>query len=168
MRRYRVLIADRSFDVTVRADGDVFSVDVDGTTRKVSLEKIGRRRSHMLVDALSREVDLKKSNGLWDVFIDGRQLSVDVVDFHLAKLKKTSRVSHAATMSRELKAPMPGMTLKLAVVEGQAVKKGDTLIILEAMKMENLIKATGDGTVAKIHVAPGTSVEKGQTLIEFS
>lgn len=168
MRRYRVSIAEHSFDITVSADGEGYTVVVDGATRKVSMEKVGPNRSHILVDALSQEVDLKKGNGLWSAFIDGYQHSVEVVDFHLAELKKAAGVSHAASMTKELKAPMPGLTLKLSVTEGQAVKKGDTLIILEAMKMENLIRATGEGTVKKIHVSPGMSVEKGQTLIEFS
>lgn len=168
MRRYRVLIAQRSFDISVSADGEGYSVVVDGKTRQVSMVKVGPNRSHLLVDALSREVDLRKDNGLCAVFVDGYQHSVEVVDFHLAELKKAAGVSHTAKMARELKAPMPGLTLKLAVSEGQTVKKGDTLIILEAMKMENLIRATGDGTVNKIHVSPGTLVEKGQTLIEFN
>ena len=40
-----------------------------------------------------------------------------------------------------VKAPMPGVVLKVQVQQGQAVKAGQVLVILEAMKMENEIVA---------------------------
>jgi len=68
---------------------------------------------------------------------------------------------------RELKAPMPGLVLKLLVKEGDVVKKNDPLLVLEAMKMENVIKSPGDATVKQAHVAERTAVEKGQLLLSF-
>ena len=73
----------------------------------------------------------------------------------------------AVAMIRELKAPMPGLVLKMLVKEGDAVKKNDPVLILEAMKMENVIKSPGDGTVSKLHAAERTAVEKGQLLVSF-
>ena len=67
----------------------------------------------------------------------------------------------------EVKAPMPGLVLKVFVNEGVEVTKGDNLFILEAMKMENIIKSPADGIIKKIKIKPGDKVEKGQVLIEF-
>jgi biotin carboxyl carrier protein len=67
----------------------------------------------------------------------------------------------------DLKAPMPGLVLKVLVAEGAEVKKGDTLLVLEAMKMENNIKATHDVNIKQILIKPGDKVEKNQTLIAF-
>lgn len=67
----------------------------------------------------------------------------------------------------ELKAPMPGLVLKMLVKEGDAVKKNDPLLVLEAMKMENVIKSTGDAIVKKIHAKERAAVEKGQLLLSF-
>ena len=64
-----------------------------------------------------------------------------------------------------VKAPMPGVVLKVLVAQGQAVKAGDVLIILEAMKMENEIVAPRAGTVAQIVAAKGTTVDSGAPLI---
>ena len=64
-----------------------------------------------------------------------------------------------------VKAPMPGVVLKVQVQQGQAVKAGDVLVILEAMKMENEIVAPKDGTVAQIVAAKGASVESGAPLV---
>ena len=64
-----------------------------------------------------------------------------------------------------IKAPMPGVVLKVQVQQGQAVKAGQVLVILEAMKMENEIVAPKDGTVAQIVAAKGASVESGAPLV---
>ena len=64
-----------------------------------------------------------------------------------------------------VKAPMPGVVLKVQVQQGQAVKAGQVLVILEAMKMENEIVAPKDGTVAQIVAAKGASVESGSPLV---
>lgn len=73
----------------------------------------------------------------------------------------------ARAMASELKAPMPGLVLKVLVQDGETVKKDDPLLVLEAMKMENVIKSTGDGVVKKAHVQAGAAVEKGQLLLSF-
>ena len=67
----------------------------------------------------------------------------------------------------EMKAPMPGMVLKVFVSEGAEVKKGDNLLVLEAMKMENIIKAPADVAVKSIKIKPGDKVEKNQILMLF-
>lgn len=64
-----------------------------------------------------------------------------------------------------VKAPMPGVVLKVQVQQGQAVKAGQVLVILEAMKMENEIVAPKNGTVAQIVAAKGASVESGAPLV---
>ena len=64
-----------------------------------------------------------------------------------------------------VKAPMPGVVLKVQVQQGQAVKAGQVLVMLEAMKMENEIVAPKDGTVAQIVAAKGASVESGAPLV---
>ncbi|WP_295666744.1 acetyl-CoA carboxylase biotin carboxyl carrier protein subunit [uncultured Mucilaginibacter sp.] len=67
----------------------------------------------------------------------------------------------------EIKAPMPGMVLKVFVSEGMDIKKGDNLFVLEAMKMENIIKAPADVVVKTVKIKPGDKVEKGQILMLF-
>jgi len=67
----------------------------------------------------------------------------------------------------QIKAPMPGLVLKVHVQEGASVQEGDPLITLEAMKMENLLKSKGKAVVKKIHINENDKVEKAQLLIEF-
>ncbi len=73
----------------------------------------------------------------------------------------------AMQKAEPVKAPMPGMVLKILVEEGQQIAKGDGMLILEAMKMENVLKASVDATVKSINVKEQTAVEKGAVLIEL-
>ena len=72
----------------------------------------------------------------------------------------TARVS-------EIKAPMPGMVIRILVSEGDEVEKGGNLLVLEAMKMENIIKAPADVKIRTIKVKPGDKVEKNQVMMIF-
>lgn len=73
----------------------------------------------------------------------------------------------AMQKAEPVKAPMPGMILKILVEPGQKITKGDGLLILEAMKMENVLKAVADATVKSINISERTAVEKGAVLIEL-
>jgi len=67
-----------------------------------------------------------------------------------------------------LRAPMPGLIVRVEVEPGDAVKAGQGVVIMEAMKMENELHSERDGVVARVLVAAGEPVEKGAVLIEFS
>jgi len=66
-----------------------------------------------------------------------------------------------------IKAPMPGLVLRIQVEAGQQVEKGQALLVLEAMKMENVLKAPASGVVAEIKAVAGAAVEKGEVLIQM-
>jgi biotin carboxyl carrier protein len=109
-------------------------------------------------DFPKKELSIRINGSLYEVKL------ADVFDQLVSKLGLAKVSSHAI---KEVRAPMPGLTLEVSVRAGQAVSKGDALLILEAMKMENVIKSPGDGVVKKIHVEKGDVVEKGQLLLEM-
>jgi biotin carboxyl carrier protein len=82
-------------------------------------------------------------------------------------LSKMGMDNKSRTKAEQVKAPMPGMVLKILVKENDAVVKGTPLLILEAMKMENVLKAGHDAIVKSIKVNEKTAVEKGAVLIEL-
>lgn len=65
----------------------------------------------------------------------------------------------------EVKAPMPGMILKIKNQPGDHVEKGDSIIILEAMKMENDLHAPVSGTIKEIYVKENSAVDKNAKLL---
>ena len=69
------------------------------------------------------------------------------------------------TGSTEVKAPMPGLVLRINAKVGDAVKKDDVIMVMEAMKMENEIYAPCDGVVSSIPVSQGQQLQSGETLM---
>jgi len=146
----------------------------------------------VFVNEVKSGADIKQLNpAAWHIINDMQSYNVEVVNFNSADktaeikvnnniytvaakdqfdvlLEKMGLSSLNAAKISELKAPMPGMVLKVFVTEGTEVKKGDNLFILEAMKMENIIKSPDDVTVKTVKINPGDKVEKGQVLLQFS
>lgn len=99
--------------------------------------------------------------------INGTHHTVKIEDNLDILMDKMGLKKQKSDKMEDVKAPMPGLVLRLLVVQGQQIQKGDALIVLEAMKMENVIKASGTGIVKSIPVAIQQAVEKNQVLIEI-
>ena len=110
-------------------------------------------------DSIRKTAEIKVNNNVYSI------TAKDQFDLLLDKLGLNNL---ATAKVSEVKAPMPGMVLKVMVAEGSEVKKGDNLFILEAMKMENIIKATTDAVVKTVRIKPGDKVEKSQVLLLFN
>ncbi|HSJ07617.1 MAG TPA: acetyl-CoA carboxylase biotin carboxyl carrier protein subunit, partial [Longimicrobiales bacterium] len=75
--------------------------------------------------------------------------------------------SAASTGPKPVRAPMPGLIVRVEVAEGDHLQPGQGVVVMEAMKMENELRADGEGVVARVLVTPGQAVEKGAILVEF-
>ncbi len=164
--KYHVTIGEKKYDVDINGDGS--SVTVNG--RKVAVDhkslKGGRLHS-MLADNVKFEFDLEKSNGGYDIWHRSGPMFADVADEKTDRLRKLMGVSGDASKLSQLKAPMPGLIVRVDVEPGQEIRKGDGLVIIEAMKMENELKATSFGKVKDIKVKQGQAVEKNEVLVVF-
>lgn len=99
--------------------------------------------------------------------INGSKYTLKISDHYERLVQKLGLSVGGSQKMNTVKAPMPGLVLKIMAEPGQAVQKGDPLLILEAMKMENVIKAAGEGRVKTIKIQQGAAVEKGQLLLEM-
>lgn len=115
--------------------------------------------------AIVEKID--KQNKELTLRIDGQRYTLTIKEDIDILLSKMGMNMGAMQKAAPIKAPMPGMVLKVLVTPGQQVNKGDGLLILEAMKMENVLKATGTATVKSIRATERTAVEKGAVLIEM-
>ena len=70
--------------------------------------------------------------------------------------------SHAR---RELRAPMPGLLVKVLCQAGDTVEAGQPLVVLQAMKMENELSLPRGGTVTGVGAEAGQTVEQAQVLV---
>jgi pyruvate carboxylase subunit B len=161
--KYAVRVAGRTFEVEV--DGDVVSLDGRRFRATLVPAALGPLR-RLVTDGRSRTIALTRLEGGWTVQGSSGSWEVEVLDDRARTLREagSSRPRHAAGVVR---APMPGLVLRVRVEEGQAVSSGAGLVVLEAMKMENEIRAPAGGVVRRVLVVPGAAVEKGAPLIEL-
>lgn len=112
-------------------------------------------------------VSLDKTAKTAQIKVNGNLYTVIAQDQFDILLDQLGMSAMNANKVSDIKAPMPGLVLKLFVSEGTHIKKGDNLFVLEAMKMENIIKSPADVIVKSVKIKPGDKVEKGQVLLLF-
>lgn len=100
---------------------------------------------------------------------DGFPFEIEITNETKKLLKKFLAQTDGADSKNYalVKAPMPGMVIKILVNEGDSVNKGDKIIIIEAMKMENAITSPINGVVTSIKVSEAKAVEKDALLMEI-
>lgn len=108
------------------------------------------------------------NSDLFNVLLEGNQFEVTV---RTALQEKAFKLLESAASSQHhhmnVKAPMPGLILKIKKNIGDKVEQGESIIILEAMKMENDLKAPASGEIEKVFVTEGSPVEKGVVLFSI-
>jgi biotin carboxyl carrier protein len=137
---------------------------------RVDLVATGPGQYSLVLDGVSHRVLVLKEdreNRTVRLRIGAHTYTVKLEDEQQHLMHELGLDRAAGTTVKDIKAPMPGLVLKMLVKEGDAVKKNDPVLILEAMKMENVIKSPGEGTVKRIHAQEKTAVEKGQLLVGF-
>ncbi|MDR3668030.1 MAG: hypothetical protein P4L35_14410 [Ignavibacteriaceae bacterium] len=119
---------------------------------------------------------LKLENKIYEIFItqiDEEKFIISIAGRNIHTIVRTSLKEKAVNLieqnfpiqnTLEVKAPMPGMIIKIIKKPGDEVLKGDSILILEAMKMENDLKAHISGKIIFINVKEGMAVEKGYSL----
>jgi biotin carboxyl carrier protein len=165
--RYFVTVGEKTYDIDVNGD----RVTVDGEAMDVELLQVaGTPLRRLSVNGESHRVVAERSaaRGEWDLHVDGFHLTAEVVDERTRAIRTMTARSDGPKGLKPIKAPMPGMIMRIDVNVGDKVKAGQGVVIIEAMKMENELKAEAAGTVSKVAVSPGTAVEKGTVLIEFA
>lgn len=130
--------------------------------------QISENRYHAIYQNRTYWLELVETEGqVHTVKVNGKLVALEVKT-RLSQLCEKLGISSAQSQRTDvLKAPMPGLVLKVLVNEGQEVQKGDALIVLEAMKMENVLKSPVGGKVAEIKVKEGENVEKNAALLRF-
>jgi len=136
------------WDMHILPDGS-FSVILDGKSYTALLEEVDRDQKQIMLR------------------IKGQVYTVRIEEPIDQLLKKMGLNANTTKKLEVIKAPMPGLILKILVEVGQEVKKGDPILVLEAMKMENVFKAPADATIKAIKTEIGKAVEKGEVLIEL-
>lgn len=136
-------------DLLKKYHDNIFSFSVNQRIYQVELDFDGPAKLDITLDGFTYEVDITNST---------RKL--------LEKYLKDSGML-SGTGAGIVKAPMPGLVVKVFVEPGMEVMPGDKLVVVEAMKMENVLKSTVQGTVKAITAKEGSAVDKDAVLVEI-
>lgn len=164
--RYQTTINDRTYDIEINNDGELF---VNGEKRDVDFISLGGTLYSIITQRKSLEALIdNQNNNEHEVLIKGRLYNVNVLDERDILLGSRRGDNFSASGEISIKAPMPGLIVDVPVQEGDTVEKGQTLVILESMKMQNELKAPREGLIHRIGAKPGESVEQNKILITMT
>jgi len=165
---YSIKVND-SFDFEATVKKDLLSLN--NKHIQADIAKLGPNIYHIINQHRSYRLEVvafDHAAKTASIKVNGNTYQVKAKDQFDALLEQLGLSNLNSNKISDIKAPMPGLVLKVLVAEGDEVKKGDNLFVLEAMKMENIIKAPADATIKSIKIKPADKVEKGQLLILFS
>jgi pyruvate carboxylase subunit B len=161
----------------VDVNGETIEIDLDTDGLRVGNETVAAGLSELegtpvrlvtIGDAVHRVVVRRgETRGRYTLWIDGFRYDVEALDERTRTIRDLSAASAIASGPAPLKAPMPGLVVRVSVQVGDAVVAGQGLVVMEAMKMENELRASAPGRVKAVHARPGTAVDKGALLIEL-
>ena len=163
--KYIVTVAGREIEVDLEGD----QVRVGGRSLSAALRRVpGTPLRHLLVDGRPSTLVIEgNGRGQWTIGVRGEQWDVEAVDERTRHIRSLTSAATGDRGAAPLKAPMPGLVVRVLAEPGQGITRGAGLVVLEAMKMENELKAAADAKVKTVRVRAGEAVEKGQVLVEF-
>ncbi len=160
--KYFAVVGERQYEVEI--DGD--QIFVDGERVEVDLQQIAEPELYsMLYNGHSYELVVEATRYDYAVLIRGDQYQIMVEDERTRRLNASRRQSDLPDGEFAIKAPIPGLVVKLLVAEGDTVEENQPLLILEAMKMENEIRSPRACIIKKLEIAAGQRVEQNAVMI---
>lgn len=164
--KYQTIVNGQTFDVEINEDGRIL---VNGEERVVDFRELRRGELYSaLLDHRSFEAVIEERDDLYHVLMAGDLYEVKVTDERSRRLEGAFMAFGDSGGEVSIRAPMPGLIVRVPVTEGQTVAKGETVVILESMKMENELKSPRDGTVHRVNVGVGDSVEQNRVLVTIT
>jgi len=158
---YKVSIQGKTFEIDEKEISANNSLNISEISNQFYQVAAHGKNYTVIVDKIDtqqKEITLK---------INGEKKVLQIEEPIDVLLKNMGLDLKAMQKVEPIKAPMPGMVLKILVEPGQQIEKGQGVLILEAMKMENVLKSSASATVKAIKVSEKSAVEKGAILVEL-
>ena len=135
-------------EIIVGEDKTLFSVSQN--CQRINLASLDKR---------FRAVTARNKDMIF-VWLDGRV-------HELVEIEETNDAASLHSNQDEIRAPMPGMIIKLNVKPGDKVEKDQIVAVLEAMKMEHNLRAPRTGLVEAVDVKLGQTVSADAQLVHL-
>lgn len=167
MMKYFIKKEDGFQPVEVAVNDDHLKISNGKSTRDVQITALENHYYSIVIDHRSYLVQAKPEKQDFLLNISHREAKVRVLDPRQKLEAEMFGAAEQDERSGDVKAPMPGMILRVDVKPGDEVQPGQPLLVMEAMKMENELRAHDSGKVAEILVKPQQAVEKNDLLIRL-
>ena len=151
----------RTVRVEIRAEGDGYSVALDGRAVAVDAVALPGGITSLLLDGHSHELAVERDGDQLRVHFPGYSVPVELTDAARSVATPVRRASGPVRLT----APMPGRVVRVLVAPGALVEAGQGVAVVEAMKMENELRAPRAGRVEQVAVREGQAVEAGALLL---
>lgn len=166
MTKYKIITGKNQLDLelgkkTVTANGTETAYQVLYADAQKAVIRLNNKI--YTVRIIAEEEDAKEVTAT----LNGQTTLVELKSEKDLLLEKMGAKGGKSASAKSIKAPMPGLIVKIHLSQGDQVEKGIPILNFEAMKMENQLKAPGAGKIKNILVSPGDKVEKGQLLVEL-
>lgn len=160
--KYFATIGSNEYEIEISKD----TVTLNGEVIDVDLAQSGVPELYSLIlGGASYEVLIEPSAQDYAVALRGEQFHVRIEDERTRRLTAGRRGPAAPQGDLSIRAPIPGLVVKILVVAGETVEEGQPLVILEAMKMENEIRAPRAGLIKQVDASAGNRIEQGAVLV---
>ena len=164
--KYHATVGGEERVVRLTGDGLVLGEGADPVEAELARLPDGRT-VHLRLGNRALTFHATRVEGGWALERGGRRIVVAVEDERTRAIREIAGVPAPGAGDRDVRAPMPGLVVRVLVEPGQEVEAGAPLLVVEAMKMENEVRAQSAGTVAAVEVEEGQSVNQEDVLVTF-
>lgn len=166
MNEFIITIEDLKINVNLISENEAII-----GKKKVQYELIylNCRKNLLRIDNNFYEISSEKiGDGKYSLLVGGKNIiTIARTELQERATKLIEEAKISSEVNVEIKAPMPGMILKIKKQSGDKIEAGESVLILEAMKMENDLRAPVSGTIKDLLVSEGKAVEKDDILFSL-
>jgi biotin carboxyl carrier protein len=160
--KYYSRVGQNEYEIEI-VDGKVL---VDGEAVEVDLRQSGAPELYsLLYNGRSFELLIEAERFTYGVTLRGERFEVQVEDERTRRLNVGRKMVSLPEGELPIRAPIPGLVVRVLVEVGQSVSDDQPLLLLEAMKMENEIRSPRSGVVKQIVCSAGQRVEQNAVLV---
>jgi biotin carboxyl carrier protein len=165
--KYFLKQADNYLEIDVQGTNGILNIAKGDRFYAVDMVRLDDRRYSVIVNNRSFVVEANSEKNALRLLIDQYEWVIPVLNRQQRIESEILGSSDVESSEGEIRAPMPGMILRIEVEPGQVIEAWQPLLVIEAMKMENEIRALISGTVTEILAQPRQAVEKDDLLIRI-
>jgi pyruvate carboxylase subunit B len=162
----------------LKQNDDYLEMDIQGSNGKLNVSRsdisydvdmirLDDRRYSVIINNRSYVVEAGSEKNAIRLLVDQHEWVIPVLNRQQRIESEILGSAENESGEGEIRAPMPGMILRVEVAPGDTIEVGQPLLVIEAMKMENEIRSKVSGVVKEIHAQPKQAVEKDDLLIKL-